>query len=91
MDELWKDITLHDRPSQIFVCVGEPTECDRRSVLHSRYRIEQKRPQESHHTRLLQHLNVVGSGCQLGNRLDKATPCLLVVLKHCSYNGIGWA
>ena len=80
--ELRQDIALHDSLCQLLVVIGETTESQRGRLLNSGHHVQEERPQQSHHPRILKSLDVLGSRSQFGNRLHELCAGLLVLLEH---------
>ena len=80
--ELRKYVRLDDGLCQIVVVTGEPADGQRRGLLDRWDRIQKERPELQHDAGVLQDLDVLRAGREVGHRLHELHPTFLVLLEY---------
>ena len=89
--ELREDLVRDDGLGQLVVVVGEAAERERGRLLDTGDVVEEQRAQQLHHARILQGLDVLRAGGELGDRLHEVDARLLVVLEDLEHRAHDWA
>ena len=79
--ELRQDLVADDRLGEVLGVVGEAPERERGRLLDTGDVVQKERAQQLHHARILQGLDVLRAGRELGDRLHEVDARLLVVFK----------
>jgi hypothetical protein len=89
--ELREDLVRDDGLGQLVVVVGEAAERERGRLLDTGDVVQKERAQQLHHARILQGLDVLRAGGELGDRLHEVDARLLVVLEDLEHRAHDWA
>mmetsp|Transcript_45138 Transcript_45138/g.134930 ORF Transcript_45138/g.134930 Transcript_45138/m.134930 type:complete len:225 (+) Transcript_45138:959-1633(+) len=95
--QLRQDLVRHHGLRQLVAVVRQAPEGQRRGLLDGGHVVQEQRPQERHHTCVLQRIDVLRPGGQVSHGLHESDASLLVLLEHlqhcpahrCHRNGVG--